>query len=243
MQKKTAPPLFTLTCEEQRNQRTPTSECYNYLNNFRNESPAREKFFDNLTNHGVYVSFTENNPGFVMTGRFFYPGILKTIGKDKFVVGFGASDKLCSPERYDEFAIKPDKTYFISDYTVKLNTQLDAKAALEQIEIPVDKLHKPADRISPDILAERNNEYRRFFFENIADVVFGSGFMQSNSLEDLQRQPDLDGVTAVGYCIFIGYDKSLNIEKNRLLFIAVNSEGKLILDDNAITLERSWPPK
>ena len=109
---------------------------------------------------------------------------------------------------------------------------------LSEIKLPNYVLNGNPKLPYPADAATHNDYYKRenIFNANYADKGFG--YMKKSHLIELFEQER----NIAGICVFFGFDSGSTNEKIRLIIIAVDSTGKLLLDSSHCSLEKSWPP-
>jgi hypothetical protein len=112
-----------------------------------------------------------------------------------------------------------------------LKTEFDLKDFVSQSKYP-----KPKD------IEGFNKMYKKKFDASSNYVNVGAGFVQKSSLSSSYQQIKNDRLKIEGYVIFLGKEPNLDSDQVRLVLIPYLNDGKLHLAENAICLERSWPP-
>jgi hypothetical protein len=94
----------------------------------------------------------------------------------------------------------------------------------------------------PNDVKEFNENYKRLF-SNVPNYVNeGAGFVQRSSLKRSYYQTMSADLKIDGFVVFLGKANDLQTDQVRLVLIPLLNTGKLHLEENAICLERSWPP-
>jgi hypothetical protein len=109
---------------------------------------------------------------------------------------------------------------------------------LAEIRLPNYVLNGNPKLPNPRDAGSHNDYYKKehSFNTNYADKGFG--YMKKSHLIELFEQEN----NIAGICLFFGFDSDSANEKIRLIIIAVDSTGKLLLDSSHCSLEKSWPP-
>jgi hypothetical protein len=170
---------------------------------------------------------------------------LRTIRKDKLFFAMKA-DTVCPGSSDPNLFIRPlDRFVESSIWFGTFNKELEDSARMLNY-LRTEFTVKNAGNIETDILPGReviicNYDYKDAMkdYPNFAD--YGFGFIPDSTISEFINQDP----SVVGFCVFLGFTKENKEEKVRMVLIAVNSSGKLLMDhnnNNNICLEKSWPP-